>query len=143
MREVMTERPDGANASSECPGCEKAFVSNGLPMGPPPLVPNGIKGHGQGPLSLEEPEPECPLSVLGHQRALRQRSRCHHSPCKSAAAAVGDLSCIERGLVRVFPSAKRSESRFLSQTELSSNEKAVAMVRSRYQTWIKGCPLLL
>ena len=48
MREVMTERPDGANASSECPGCEKAFVSNGLPMGPPPLVPNGIKGHGRG-----------------------------------------------------------------------------------------------
>jgi hypothetical protein len=42
-----------------------------------------------------------------------------------SAAAVGDLSCIERGLVRVFPSAKSSESRFLSQTELSSNEKAV------------------
>jgi hypothetical protein len=47
-------------------------------------------------------------------------------PLQSAAAAVGDLSCIERGLVRVFPSAKSSESRFLSQTELSSNEKAVA-----------------
>ena len=39
------------------------------------------------------------------------------TPCKSAAAAAaaaGDLSCIEGGLVREFPSAKSSESRFLS-----------------------------
>jgi hypothetical protein len=53
MREVMTKRPDGTNAEAPNAPDVKTFESNGLPMGPQPPVPNGINGHGQGPLPLE------------------------------------------------------------------------------------------
>jgi len=54
MREVMTERLDGTNAeATNAPDVKRQFDSNGLPMGPQPQAPNGINGHGQGPLPLE------------------------------------------------------------------------------------------
>ena len=51
-------------------------------------------------------------------------TECAHAViCKSAAAAAaaaGGLSCIERGPVREFPSAKSSESQFLSSRKRSN-----------------------
>jgi len=50
----MTERLDGTNAeATNAPEVKRQFDSNGLPMGPQPQAPNGINGHGQGPLPLE------------------------------------------------------------------------------------------
>ena len=54
MREVMTERLDGTNAeATNAPDVKRQSDSNGLPMGSQPQAPNGINGHGQGPLPLE------------------------------------------------------------------------------------------
>jgi hypothetical protein len=52
MREAMAERPEVTNAEPSAPGMKKQFDSNVL-MGPQPPAPNGINGHGEGPLPLE------------------------------------------------------------------------------------------
>ena len=54
MREVMTERLDGANGEApNATDVKGQFDSNGLPTGPEPPVPNGLNGHGHGPLPLD------------------------------------------------------------------------------------------
>ena len=54
MREFMSERLDGTNAeTTNAPDVKRQFDSNDLPTGPQPQAPNGINGHGQGPLPLE------------------------------------------------------------------------------------------
>ena len=58
----------------------------------------------------------------GQQKMVHQNA-AHAVICKSAAAAAaaaGDLSRIERGPVREFPSAKSSESGFLSSRKRSN-----------------------
>jgi hypothetical protein len=54
MREAMAERPEAGNTKAPgAPGVKRQFDSNGLPAGPQPSGPNGINGHGEGPLPLE------------------------------------------------------------------------------------------
>ena len=57
------------------------------------------------------------------QRKMVQQNAAHAVICKpaaAAAAAAGGLSCIERGPVREFPSAKSSESGFHSSRKRSN-----------------------
>jgi hypothetical protein len=82
----------------------------------PPKIRRNVPGAGAG----------APAGVR-NRRSVSQRAcpvRASSSIiCKSAAAAAagaGDLSCIERGPVREFPSAKSSESQFLSSRKRSN-----------------------